>query len=411
MTKGSLRVPETLLQIGSFPSESSDRRGKRRIIVAALVLTTPVILVASITRFLEGNTWQGLGNLVQALVHVAVLIALRSFPQSFAAAMHWLSAGDMLIITLTTMAQGGMASSGFHMLWAFVSVVVALVALSRKAAVFWFAIYAVAIGVTVVGGSWIDTGERPESLAVDTTINVLGASSLIFLVMLYFVQQRELYQRQSDDLLNNILPAPIAERLKVEAEVIAEKYDLATVLFADVVGFTPMTADMGPDELVSLLDDIFSTLDAIASRMGLEKIKTVGDEYMVAAGVPEARDDHAHAMADFALKTRGVVAQRQFAGHDIELRIGMHSGPVVAGIIGQAKFAYDLWGDTVNTASRLETSGLPGEIHVSRETRDLIADEYECERRGIVGLKGKGEVETWLLKGRRAGRWMAPPGG
>jgi len=399
-----LRLPEALLGIGGYPDESSDRRGKRRIIVAALILTLPLILLASVIRLTSGHPWQGLANLAQAVAHVAVLGALHWWPRRFTSVMHWLSGADMLIIGLATMALGGLAASGFHILWAFVSVMVALIALSRRAAAVWFGVYSVAVGITVVGGSWLDTGERPESLAVDTTTNVAGASLLIFLVMVYFVTQREIFQRQSDDLLNNILPASIAEKLKVESSVIADRYEMATVLFADVVGFTPMTAEMDADELVGLLDDIFTTLDTIAAEMGLEKIKTVGDEYMVAAGVPEVRADHAHAMAEFALATRDIVAERDFGGHRIELRIGMHSGPVVAGIIGQVKFSYDLWGDTVNTASRLETFGVPGEIHISWETRDLIADRFECEPRGLVALKGKGETETWFLRGKAGDR-------
>ena len=398
MVSVPFRLPEVLHDIGGHPGESADRRGKRRIIVAALILTLPLILLASVLRLTSGHTWQGLANLAQAMAHMGVLAALRWRPRRFAAVMQRLSGADMLIVGLATMALGGLAASGFHILWAFVSVMVALIALSRRAAALWFAVYSVVVGITVVGGSWLDTGERPDSLAVDTTINVAGASLLIFLVMVYFVRQREVFQRQSDDLLNNILPASIAEKLKVESSVIADRYEMATVLFADVVGFTPMTANMDADELVTLLDDIFTTLDTIADEMGLEKIKTVGDEYMVAAGVPEARADHAHAMAHFALATRRIVTRRDFGGHHIELRIGIHSGPVVAGIIGQAKFSYDLWGDTVNTASRLETFGVPGEIHISRVTRDLVADEFECERRGMVALKGKGETETWFLR-------------
>lgn len=401
MARLRLRLPEGLLAIGSHPAESSDRRGKRRIIVAALILTSPLIVLATVLRFAEGHPWQASANLAQAVFHVVVLVALHWWPHRFAAVMHWLSGGDMVIIALATMALGGMGFSGFHMLWAFASVMIALIALSRSAAAAWFGLYSVAVAITVVGGSWLDTGERPQSVAADTAINVVGASSLIFLVMVYFVRQRELFQQQSDDLLNNILPAPIAEKLKVVSAVIADRYEMATVLFADVVGFTPMTADMDADELVGLLDDIFTTLDTIAEQIGLEKIKTVGDEYMVAAGVPQERVDHAHAMAEFALATQHVVGQRDFGGHHIELRVGMHSGPVVAGIIGQAKFSYDLWGDTVNTASRLETFGVPGEIHLSRATRDLIADRFECEQRGMVALKGKGETETWFLRGRR----------
>lgn len=397
------QLPETWLAIGSYRSEAADQRGKRRIIVAALILTAPVILLTGIGRVATGHTWEGSANLVQVTVHLAVLGALHLRPRRFPTIMHVLSGADMMIITLAALALGGLSESGFSMLWGFVSVVIALIALDRRAAAVWFGIYSVAVIITAIGGSWLDTGERPgpSSLATESTVNVVGASLLIFLVMAYFVKQRELFQRQSDDLLNNILPKSVAARLKVDSSRIADRYEMATVLFADVVGFTPMSAHMSADELVTLLDEIFSSLDALVDEMGLEKIKTVGDEYMVAAGVPVTRADHAHAMAEFALATRRIVAHRDFGGHHIDLRIGMHSGPVVAGIIGRAKFSYDLWGDTVNIASRLETFGVPGEIHLSRTSRDLIAGEFSCERRGMVALKGKGETETWFLRGRR----------
>jgi guanylate cyclase len=161
--------------------------------------------------------------------------------------------------------------------------------------------------------------------------------------MAYFVRQRDRFQQESDDLLHNILPDEIATRLKTDQSMIADDFDAATVLFADVVGFTPMSARMSPPELVGLLNDVFSTFDDFVQDLGLEKIKTVGDEYMVAGGVPRPRPDHAHAIADLALRVQDHCAQHQFDGHDLQLRIGINSGPVVAGIVGTHKFAYDLW--------------------------------------------------------------------
>lgn len=388
--------------IGSYPGEPLDQSGKRRIIVAALVVTMPVILATGIGRVATGHVWAGTSNLAQVAVHLGVLLALHLWPSRFAAAMHVLSGLDLSIITLGTMAQGGLIASGMQPLWGLVSVVVALIALSGRAAASWFGVYALAVVLSQVGRDWLDTGERPDDVAMDASINVVGASLLMFAVMVYFVRQREFFQRQSDSLLHNILPGTIAERLKSSTASIADRYESATVLFADVVGFTPMSMDMAADDLVALLDEIFSALDAVADRLGLEKIKTIGDEYMVAAGVPEPRPDHAHAIAEFALATREIMETRLFGERQIQLRMGIHSGPVVAGIIGDAKFSYDLWGDTVNTASRLESHGVPGEIHLSTATRNLLVDEFECDPRGVVHLKGKGETETWFLRGRRS---------
>lgn len=186
--------------------------------------------------------------------------------------------------------------------------------------------------------------------------------------MAYFVRQRDRFQQESDDLLHNILPDEIATRLKSDKSMIAEDFPHASVLFADVVGFTPMSATMAPPQLVGLLNQVFTKFDEFVEELGLEKIKTVGDEYMVAAGVPVPRDDHAEAIAELALRIRDYMASNDFDRHRLELRIGINSGPVVAGIIGTHKFTYDLWGDTVNTASRMESGGISGQIQVPRLT-------------------------------------------
>jgi class 3 adenylate cyclase len=176
---------------------------------------------------------------------------------------------------------------------------------------------------------------------------------------------------------------------------------VVTVLFADVVGFTPMSATMTPGELVELLDDVFTTYDAFAAELGLEKIKTIGDAYMVAAGVPAPRGDHADAIAELAIRMRDHAASTPFRGRQLSLRIGIDSGPLTAGVIGTHRFAYDLWGDTVNTASRMESGAPPGSIQVTPATCALIRERFVCEPRGTIEVKGKGPMETFILVSRR----------
>lgn len=216
----------------------------------------------------------------------------------------------------------------------------------------------------------------------------------------------EEYQR-SEALLHNILPAPIAQRLKLRPEVIADRFEQATVLFADIVDFTPLAERTEPEALVRLLDEVFSQVDELAARWRLEKIKTIGDAYMAVAGVPEPRLDHAAAAAGFALELMERVQPRLGSdGARLRLRVGLHTGPVVAGVIGKKRLLYDLWGDTVNLAARMEAHGLPGAIQVSRATREALGEAFTFEARGVVQVKGKGPMETWLLRGRAE---EAPP--
>jgi class 3 adenylate cyclase len=218
-----------------------------------------------------------------------------------------------------------------------------------------------------------------------------------------FVQMRVIADERakSDKLLLNILPAPVAERLKAGATVIADDFQDATILFADIVGFTQLSQRLSPAELVALLDRLFSAFDELTDRFGLEKIKTIGDAYMVAGGIPEPVADHAAAMADMALAMRDAAsAIAESTGLTLGIRIGIHSGPVVAGVIGKRKFVYDLWGDAVNTASRMESHGIVGEIQVTEALWQKLRDRFELERRGPLLVKGKGELVTYLLRGR-----------
>ena len=221
-----------------------------------------------------------------------------------------------------------------------------------------------------------------------------------YLVIRQAEHELQLEHDRAEALLLNVLPAPIARKLKDSPGSIAERFDEATILFADIVNFTPLSQRLNAQELVALLDRIFRRFDELVEGRGLEKIKTIGDAYMVAGGIPVPRADHCQSVAELALEMVAIMEKEFRADHDLQLRIGIHSGPIVAGVIGRSKFIYDLWGDSVNTASRMESHGLPGKIQVTAEVRRLLADRFDFSPRGLVDVKGKGAMEVFLLEAR-----------
>ncbi|NLR97421.1 adenylate/guanylate cyclase domain-containing protein [Rhizobium sp. P38BS-XIX] len=241
----------------------------------------------------------------------------------------------------------------------------------------------------------------PSMIVFFYVMNIGGVLSIIFGMLFYFVGKKNLFQERSEMLLLNILPKVIADALKGERRSIAQQYEEVSILFADVVQFTPMANTMAPMELVGMLDEVFMCFDLLVEKYTLEKIKTIGDCYMVASGVPSPRADHAHALARMALEMRICIRDREFKGRRLAFRIGMNSGPVVAGIIGRKKFIYDLWGDAVNTASRMEAHGEGGAIQITRATYEVIKDDFVCEARGTIDIKGKGAMEVWYVARER----------
>jgi adenylate cyclase len=236
-------------------------------------------------------------------------------------------------------------------------------------------------------------------------------------VRLLHLETRKLYaqvmqeKKASERLLLNVLPLAIAERLKWRTavlsesftEIIADKFDDVSVLFSDLVGFTEFSANESPDKVVGFLNEIFTDFDGIAGERGLEKIKTIGDAYMAVAGLPEPASDHMSRAAHMALDmTKALEAFNGRRGCGLQMRIGIHSGPVVAGVIGRRKFIYDLWGDTVNTASRMESHGVAGRIQITESSQRQLSEAFIVEKRGGIEVKGKGEMRTWFLNGRRA---------
>ena len=295
---------------------------------------------------------------------------------------------------------GGLALSAGNVVWGILAPLGAVLLVSGRAALpVYLALVAVIIaGVLVDPIIPADQALPHGQILVATAINVLGAAAVALGLVRYIDGQRLAARRESDALLRNVLPEPIADRLKSGERVIADHFDQASVLFADVVDFTPFAEARSPQETVAVLNDLFTEFDRLADKFGLEKIKTIGDAYMVVAGVPEHRDDHAAALVEMALAMhRHVEGHKPVFGRPLQIRTGIASGPVVAGVIGERKFSYDLWGDTVNTAARMESSGIPDRIQVTDATCRLLAGRYPFERREGVDIKGKGIMTTWIL--------------
>jgi class 3 adenylate cyclase len=231
--------------------------------------------------------------------------------------------------------------------------------------------------------------------AVDYVAKPFNAHELLARVRTHLALDH-LY-RENQRLLLNILPAPIAEKLKNQTGIIAERFDDVSVLFSDLVGFTPLSATLSPTDLLELLNRVFSSFDELAGRHGLEKIKTIGDAYMVAGGLPEPYPEHLASMASLALGMQESIGKLHVNSGALSLRIGLHVGTVIAGVIGTRKFIYDVWGDTVNTASRLESHGVPGRVQVSEAVFQRLRDRFAFERRGTIELKGRGPITTYFL--------------
>ena len=395
------RSLEVVLSIGGYPGEPSDREGNRRIFVAAVIITT-LLTIPDAIGLTNTQPRVAFALLVVVAAGFIALGLLQLRPRWFP----WIVNGVFGVVIAetfyTTPLIGGIVAGDFSTVFLLIIPLAALMILGRRAAIVWFAVYVVTVIASAVVANFVDPIYATTPTDAGAAENLIFVGIVIMAITLYFVRQRDRFQRQSDDLLHNILPAEIAARLKTRATMIADDYPDASVLFADVVGFTPMSAKMSPTELVGLLNQVFSVFDGFVTELGLEKIKTVGDEYMVAAGVPVPRSDHAEAIAELALRIRDHVANEDFGGRRLRLRIGINSGAVVAGIIGTHKFSYDLWGETVNLASRMESGGLPGEIQTTPRVRDLLVHRYAFESRGHIEVKGKGMMETFILRGRIA---------
>jgi adenylate cyclase len=407
-----------LARIGADPEDDQELRRKKTLLVLLAVLILPVSAAWG-TLYLAFGSPVGIVPFVYFAVSVGSLVVFartRSF--------RLLLVAQLLDILLTTtagqMLVGGFLPSAGVGLWGILAPLGALVFLEVPQAVRWFGAFLLVFLLTgILGEVLFSDADLPVWFTTTMlALNVIGAGSVAFTLLASFANQRNVAlralraeQEKSEALLMNILPSSIAERLKAASQTIADHFESASILFADVVDFTPLAQRLPPAETVGMLDQLFSRFDALVEQHGLEKIKTIGDCYMAAAGVPNPRPDHPRSAALLALDMRDAVATSAIAGQPLcELRIGINSGPVVAGVIGTKRFLYDLWGDAVNTASRMESHSTPGEIQITRTTYELLKDEFVCRRRGTILVKGKGRMETWYLVGSRSDDARAEPG-
>ncbi|MEZ4770386.1 MAG: adenylate/guanylate cyclase domain-containing protein [Caldilineales bacterium] len=313
----------------------------------------------------------------------------------------------IFVTMLIQWSMGGLVASGFVMIWAILGPLTALMFLSLRQSIAWFAVYFIALTFTVAMNSFfaLRGAFAPENtILVFFFMNLSFASIVVFLFAGYFVSNALREREKANVLLLNVLPKEIAPRLKADHQTIADHYDSASVLFADIVGSTPLFAELEPAEAVDWLNEVFSMFDRLAEKYGVEKIRTIGDNYMVASGVPVSRPDHAQAIAQLALDMIDGLRQLPARnGRRMEFRVGINSGPMVAGVIGKTKFHYDLWGDTVNVASRMESHGEVGRIQLTEATYQYLKDEFVCTPRGEISVKGRGAMKTWFLVGRKRG--------
>jgi class 3 adenylate cyclase len=397
----SIRRPlERLALIGVAPEDSDDVRVQKVTVTLAASTMTALMVVWV-------GTYLALGLRLSAAIpfthQVASVVTIVAFARTKNYRFFRFSQ-IVLILFLPFLLQwslGGYVASSAVSLWALVGVFGALFFYSARQAVPWFAAFVV---LTLFSGL-IDPRLAASAPTIPIGIqvsffvlNILGVSLTAYLLLQYSVRARDAALARSDGLLLNVLPRSIAERLKRNPGVIAERYDEVTVLFADIADFTPFAERTSPEQVVGVLDGIFSAFDELTERHGLEKIKTIGDAYMVAGGLPEPRADHAEAIAALAIEMQAEMARLRVAhGRGLAIRIGIDSGPVVAGVIGRRKFIYDLWGDTVNTASRMESHGVVGRIQVTEATYRRLHDRYRFEDRGETKVKGKGRIRSYLL--------------
>ena len=398
---------ERAVSIGSDPRDTADERFRKRLLVGVALIILPVAFLWGCLYWIVGEREVALtpwGYVTGSAISLVVYARTRSFA--------FLRTAQLALIlvapALGTIAVGSLDEASSVVVWSLLAPLGA-VAFDRPGRAWpWFAAFVVTVVLSIALAEVVrpDAADLPDAFVrTFDVLNIVVVSAVALLLLVTFARGREAAQARVETLLLNVLPAEVAQRLQSDPNSIADHFDEASILFADVVDFTPLASELDARELVGLLDRLFTSFDELVDRYEVEKIKTIGDCYMVAAGVPRPRADHAQALARLALEMGGCAKSciPEGSEHDLRLRIGISSGPVVAGVIGRRRFLYDLWGDTVNMASRMESHGIADGIQITRSTWELVRDDFETEASGSVDVKGKGPVETWRLVGARGG--------
>jgi adenylate cyclase len=400
-----MQVIEWLENRVTNPGDDETARRQKAIAFIPSSSTTALALIWSIIFFATGLTTLG----VIMAVYSVITFALTAIPLLSVRWTFWAVAtfGITGIVTnvLLHSAAGGFDGGIWFLVWIVVLPLTVYLSGARREGVIVLGGALVALAVALIVEPRLSaTLPIPGWVRLSYNGFVLFTSViLLFAWGVYLFQQLDSARARADALLLNILPAPIASKLKRSPDTIADGYDEVTILFADIVNFTTLSADADPVDVVAFLNAIFSDFDELSIRHGLEKIKTIGDAYMVAGGLPAPRADHCAAVVAFGLDMLAACRNRTaWHGEPVHLRVGVHTGPVVAGVIGRHKFIYDLWGDAVNTASRMESNGVQDVIQVTAAVRDRLAGQYTFEARPPMTIKGKGEMVTYLLRVKEA---------
>jgi len=397
-----------LQRIGSALARAAVRRSddqRTATIKASLVLVTGLVVVLS-------PAWIGiylvLGRPLSAAIPGAyALFALASLGYMLRTGRYGfvLASQKLTMFVLPMLLQwtlGGFGQGSAVMLWSFIAVLLVLIADGYRAAWAWFAALVVALVVSALLEPLLlrTVAPLPEPVRIGFfVINVAGPLFTAMVALVYFLRQRDAATARSEELLLNVLPASVADRLKRGSSMVADRHEAASVLFADIVSFTAFAEQTAPERVVELLGRVFETLDDLTARHGLEKIKTLGDGYMAVAGVPQPRADHARAAAAMAVEIEPALRKELEADWpSLHVRVGIASGPLVAGVIGSRRFSYDLWGDTVNTAARMAGLAEPGSVVVADSTAGLLDGAATLEAHGETEVKGKGPMKVWHLK-------------
>lgn len=399
---GSMKALITLIgRVGIDASDSDETALRKRLAVVLCAGTLPLTLLWSVIYLAIGApVAAAIPGFYTAFTPINTAIFARTRNFKFYRFTQLLLI--LLLPWLVTLSLGGFKQSSVVIIWAALCPLGSLLLEDLRSTSFWIVGFVVLLILSAALQPVLSPAALPEPFVTwFFVLNVGAVIAITFGLLYYFVGRRNFFQQQAEMLLLNILPKEISDALKAEQRTIADQYTSVSILFADVVGFTPMAAKMTPMALVDLLNQVFLCFDGLIEKYDLEKIKTIGDCYMVASGVPRSRADHAAALVSLALDMHATVAGTRFGGHQLALRIGINSGPVVAGIIGRKKFTYDLWGESVNLASRMESHGRTRCIQITRSTYELIKDAFYCEAVGLIEVKGAGQMEVWHVLGHK----------
>jgi adenylate cyclase len=403
---------QRLVDAGSSRDDSPTLRLRKRMLLMVVLLSTTSVTVVVAATLAVGDPRSAIAPGIYVVGSAAGVTHLVRTHR-----IGVLLYGQLVMVLLLPVLQqvllGGYVASAGSVLYAMNAAVLAVVLVGARQARWWLAGFVAVVVASGLVDPWLQSAVTPADvpLVLFFVVTFVVVGLLVWLPLAFFVEARRRLvaaldaknaelaaeRARSEALLLTILPSEVAARLKRGERPIADRCPEVAVLFTDIVGFTPASARMAPDEVIEGLNHIFTRFDRLAAAHGLEKVKTIGDAYMVVAGAPQARPDAVDRLTRLALEMRRVSSELTFGGRPLQMRIGMDVGPVVAGVIGETRFAWDLYGDAVNTAARMESHGVPGQIHVTQRFRDRLSPTVPAQARGPLDVKGKGVMTTYLL--------------